>query len=203
MEDIEYCFYDPGFKNLGIVFLKFEMNPKTKEKEIKLQKYTLDVTKNDKMVDFQTFSQYMDNIVKSISDDFVLCSESNLFVRNSQQSKDIGYLQGMFEGFFTFKFSLNLKVFSVNALNVGPILNICKEQRREKKEIVKNAFCNVFNLDQATFHEADAFAAGVCCIIQNSNEFNEEIKSLANFFCTYVQTPFANNTKNKSRKSKF
>lgn len=171
MDGVQFLFVDPGFKNLGLLALKF-----ISDDQYQIKYGNFEVTHDKRYhVDYNAVEHIINQIVSTCNEDFILFMEENSFPDRDMQ-KAYGRLTGFIESSLIFKrmkqnLSVDFRVLSSNPRHYNSILGInsLKLTAAQRKHRVNLSFMWVFNIEKEVIpsHVSDAFCTGVCHVLKN------------------------------------
>ncbi len=190
----KYIFVDPGVRNLGILFLGFTNN------KVQLSNHTLDCS-NGRFQEIANLDKYVADVEKP----FYFFVETNYFANQPELTKKINTTLGALQFYLIDRFKLGPKDFhyyETPATAIAQYYSLTGDRQR-KKEVILKAFHLTFKAREVSYHEADAFAAGVCIILNNSKvEVESNLRELALIFDWNVrQISQSDSSKNNTRKA--
>lgn len=188
----KYVFVDPGVRNLGILFVGFA------NKKIQLSNHTIDCSDNN----FNEI-QKLDESLIGLERPFYFFVETNYFKENPEQTKKINTNLGALQFFLIDRYKLGPTDFLYHekpAMAIAQFFNLTGNPGM-KKRVILRAFNETFKASGVSVHEADAFAAGACIILMNSNlEVEQDLRDLAQIFEKNVrELSQLNNTANNEK----
>lgn len=188
----KYIFVDPGIRNLGVLIIGFVNN------KVQLANRTIDCSSGR----FQEITE-LDKYVSEIEKPFYFFVETNYFRENPEITKKINTTIGALQFFLIDRYKLGAKdiIFHEKpAKAVAQFYGLIGD-RQWKKSVINQAFHLTFKAREVTNHEADAFAAGACIILQDSSiEVEKDLRELAEIFQENVRKiSQSDNPKNNER----